>query len=315
MPVVTPLQSAPQPDLLTAWLVVLRSLSAASADCLTVVLYLSTPEGEGAGRQDLEDGLQHSLETIGNEVPISERIGALPVSPWDINSVERVARAARWALTAPMLLEYPPPVSIPNPSIIDIGETAWLEIGQAGRGHILRIPSDMELQALGVAEKEKSLRQRRDEQTEHRNALEGQTRHRLRIHQEIDEVKSAIAQLTLFLKEVEQATVALRRLAKCPLCPAVDETRFEPRPGLFECICGSCKARWGTRRCTHCRRSYPYLLPALPANTDIDRSAGWIDRVVGSDVLAVPVSLSLHDGFICPHCGARRVEGLSSGRT
>jgi hypothetical protein len=56
------------------------------------------------------------------------KLSILPISPWDIASVERVARYLRWHLHAPQLLAYPPKVRCSIP-----GTPAGMEWDGAGR--------------------------------------------------------------------------------------------------------------------------------------------------------------------------------------
>jgi hypothetical protein len=98
---------------------------------ITLVLYPS-PSSEAALRR-LAPVHAHRLNALSHEVAERGRgrAGFLPVSPWDLSSVERVARELRWVITAPRFLAYPPFIANrPIPNIVD--SAAWLEATGTG---------------------------------------------------------------------------------------------------------------------------------------------------------------------------------------
>jgi hypothetical protein len=86
---------------------------AATQEEITLVLYPS-PSSEAALRR-MAPVHAHRLNALSHEVAErgQGRAGFLPVSPWDLSSVERVARELRWVITAPRFLAYPPFIANP----------------------------------------------------------------------------------------------------------------------------------------------------------------------------------------------------------
>ena len=75
-----------------------------------LILYLAASDN---GRTTVSPDIRRSLYTVGND-PRNARAGGgcLPVSPWEIGSTERVARALRWFLTGTRYLDYPSSIEV-----------------------------------------------------------------------------------------------------------------------------------------------------------------------------------------------------------
>src|SRR5690606_9670953 len=70
-----------------------------------LVLFLASDEAQAS----TEAELLASLHTVGNDPRHAlAGVGCLPVSPWEIGSTERVARALRWFLSSAPLPRLPP---------------------------------------------------------------------------------------------------------------------------------------------------------------------------------------------------------------
>ena len=78
-----------------------------------LVLYLASEDNRPTRNSDLG----RSLHTVGND-PRNARSGGgcLPVSPWEIGSTERIARAMQWFLTNARFRDYPLKVDVSDSS-------------------------------------------------------------------------------------------------------------------------------------------------------------------------------------------------------
>jgi hypothetical protein len=244
----------------------------------------------------------------------------LPVSPWDLSSVERVTRELRWVVTAPRFLAYPPFLS--NPPIPSIAnDAAWLEA--IGTGVVVtRAPEIFEDIHLA----ERLANQRKQLQTleyEHDDVSQ-QLRLMVRnggasgplnarkkvLNVAITEIRSQIDALADFASKVEVAIGLVKSLLSCPTCGSIADTRRDFIGGnghRFSCECPDCSTKWGTEICPNCKEWIPTLMPLVSSWVTDDSSAGWLDRFLGADVLAVPYKTDNGTvAFVCPSCGHGR---------
>ena len=92
-----------------------------------LILYPPSVSSEPA---HISEMLLHGLHSLGNDdVSVAERnLGFLPVSPWEISSVERSARALRWVSMGRFLQQYPPRIETPPPAELKTGQVfEWLK--------------------------------------------------------------------------------------------------------------------------------------------------------------------------------------------
>ena len=110
----------------------------------TMVLY-------AGGSDEPEPNASSRVHTVGNDprTELPARIGFLPVSPWDIGSVERVSRAIRWFADGETRFKAYPlrseEVALEardaiDPKTIDSRATAWLETDDGGATLTIRRP-------------------------------------------------------------------------------------------------------------------------------------------------------------------------------
>lgn len=290
----------------------------------TLVLYPATPETAPL------IGTQTSLSqlyTVGNEF-LAGKVGhgCLPVSPWDIASAERIARALRWVMLGPRLNAYPPRVGRTKEAARIADGGTWLAPSNDQKyWSVVRPPRTMEWTRLGLEKAHNDATQRLAElrqyvegvQQDRRGARDDQRElsalnQEKRIRQpELRRQETVVAEPSQSKVALEQAVQAIRALLVCPICgqPELEPYRgFEDREDSFVCRCTSCNASWGKLTCFRCRESFPFLWPDidLPSGQDGVRSPGWIDAHVGCDVLAVPCSRSPgpKPSFLCPACGS-----------
>jgi hypothetical protein len=114
-----------------------------------VLLYLSAVAGSS---KTLSAAARMRLQTIGNQPSSSKmrNFGSIPVSPWEIDCVERVARCLRWIVTGRDLQRYPVSVkqALP-PQLQDRQSPRWLSIA-GNRVAILRHPRPHEWSATDI---------------------------------------------------------------------------------------------------------------------------------------------------------------------
>lgn len=285
-----------------------------------LVLFLASDEGQAS----TEAELLASLHTVGNDPRHAlAGVGCLPVSPWEIGSTERVARALRWFLSSARFLDYPLRVVVPEGArdLIDLREHArWIASVDGGAALELRTPPhDYEWEALDVesiartaeANLQEAIAEHQRLTDELRDAVRrGKTgslvRQKHDAHEEVlrsERIATASNDLVEQLRGAHARAIAL---LECPTCgrtadPARD---FQPRDrGSFRCECRGCGTTWGTRLCGDGHR-YATMLPSGDFVDATQQGPGWEDRVYGCDILALPARRSDGQwGFVCPECG------------
>ncbi len=299
---------------------------ASTQEEITLVLYPS-PSSEAALRR-MAPVHAHRLNALSHEIAErgQGRAGFLPVSPWDLSSVERVARALRWVITAPRFLAYPP--FIANPPLPDItGNASWLEVSGAGIV-VTRAPEVHEALPLPklIADERKRLA---DLEIEHSDVSE-QLRLAVRdrgasgllngrkkaLNASITDLRARIDSLAGFARALDAGIGLVKSLLSCPTCGTTVDTRRDFTGGhghRFSCVCPDCSTRWGTEVCPSCKTWIPTLMPAVSSWAADDSAVGWLDRFLGADVLAAPFKTK--DGtvsFVCPSCGRGRESYMAS---
>lgn len=231
-----------------------------------------------SGRERLAPVQRAAAHWTGPSKPGSALTGIVPINPLEIESIERLARALRWALWAPFLTDsYPqridrPPWWRPQPNL-------WAESGP-GSLRLLSLPSGPEKAAL-AAEIDRADAARPRRRGEH--------------HQ--PDAAAVIAAL-------DRAEAMLRRVATCPICRSDSAVRFEPRAqGTFHCSCGDCDGQWGLRWCGACAQRFPVLWAHGATLAPIGNEDA-LDAAFGSDIAALPCpETSDWTRFQCPWCG------------
>lgn len=289
------------------------------ADSKMLVLFLASDDRDAS-----EASLLASLHTVGNDLrPSSDGGGCLPISPWEIGSTERVARALRWFLDSARFADYPRKVSVPEDAreIVDTEQHArWIRAVDAGaKLELRRPPQDSEWDLLNLeslvqraesdledarGDHERLSRQLRDAVDRGRTGSLARRTHNA--HEKVSRCERVVEGARALAEQLREARVRLVALLDCPTCgaPADAAPDFEPRDrGCFRCVCRDCGTEWATRLCGEGHR-YAAMLPSGKFIDADDRRPGWVDRTYGCDVLAVPARR--HDGgwgFVCPTCG------------
>jgi hypothetical protein len=281
----------------------------------TVILYPSP--SDSAAFEHLAPELAGRLRSLAHEVSKAgqQAVGFLPVSPWDIGSVERMARQLRWVTTAPTFLAYPP--TIVRPELSDMSRwPAWIEaVGDKLR--VLRAPLEHESLHLDrlVSDATERLKKLEDERvdvsSQGREAVREGARTRnintrkKELHVEITEAEQRLGELRSFERDLARAVGAVGDLLRCPTCNTRADARrhFKSTGQHFSCMCPKCSTTWRTIACGRCSKSIPVLRLHGTAWMTKAGEPGWVDRTLGADVLAVPrVVGSEIEEFVCPSC-------------
>jgi hypothetical protein len=253
-----------------------------SAGTPTIVVYPGLP----SEREKLPKKLKRMVHWSGprpsydDEVPQSLS-GVIPVTPLEIESTERIARALRWTWYARWLrTAYPP--RIEAPAWLTVSARDWLQIQQRP-WKLLRLPTQSESRELRTEIEERYAQHRRSSRTTDRATAIGET-----------------------MDGIHRAEDIIRQLATCPLCHQTNRAQFEARPpDTFHCLCKACSGQWGNRTCGTCTRPFPVLWakPLMDTNKDRDYDGDKIDARFGSEVLALPCpSFPAWTRFRCPWC-------------
>ncbi|MCM0608530.1 MAG: hypothetical protein KA711_05955 [Ideonella sp. WA131b] len=270
--------------------------------------------GEDAFRQ-----LRSRLHALPHEVACQgrERAGFLSVSPWDLSSVERVARELRWVITGSKFLAYPPELGeSPLPGVCD--GAPWLEVS-GGNVLIRRAPQPQEQLNLPqrLAAEQARLATLRADHVAVSEQLHLAVRDRgpsgqfnakkKELKALITKSEESIRKLQVFAEKLEQGIGMVNALLTCPTCGVACDSRRDFTLGQgrrFSCQCPSCSTSWGTEICPTCKAWMPTLLPSVKNLEELGSQPGWVDRYLGADVLAVPwFDGNGVRGFICHVCG------------
>ena len=271
------------------------------------------------------------LAGVGNP-PVPGTLGAIDfirVSPFSLDSVERVSRAIRWAALATRMLAYPPAVqAIPESTLRTIPklqavldptmENGSWRIARRGTGgwSVVRQPPDNSLQVVerclwdARAHRDRLKQEWQEVQDglkrtrgDRRSMAELNRRKKLML-EPMREVEDGVKLLETFEREIGTACHNVAALATCPAC-GKSVTEFEARAHdcfAARCLSKGCEARWELRRdpeiasrvtgTDHATESrIPVFRPgdAIPDERLADAAPQWVDDVLGCDVLAVPV--------------------------
>ena len=230
--------------------------------------------------------LQKRINGPGNDRVKPGKVGFIPISPYDLGSIERVGRSLRWFIFGSLYLSYPPRIRLPFSYKDQIIQKAkWLQpVNKDGSANILKLPKQPD--EIGSWDN-------------YLSTVLGTLNNKPDINsQQINLLKE-------FKKNLESGFGKLRQLSCCPICDSeiVDEN-FHQTDDNFSCTCNTCKIRWGTLVCGLCHERYPFL--QFNKFSDQNRSTvftpTWVENVFGMDILAVPCQANSMR-YICPNCG------------
>jgi hypothetical protein len=205
----------------------------------------------------------------------------VPVSPFEITSIEKVGRILNSWLRGQLLSSYPPKMRCPE------NLAAFLQLDQFGKSN----SGDEWLITVPVFQ-------------QHLDAFEGKTNTLLRpdVQRQVGHVSNnAISRALLDIQNLVKFYIGI---LYCPVCKQRNSEFMARGGGAYSCTCRSCDSEWGLRVCGSCHSSYPYLLPDRSTDQRSGASShGWLDRLFGEDCISVPCARPMAPGgFVCPAC-------------
>lgn len=283
-------------------------------DATTVILYPSPSDAATFERLATERAAR--LRSLAHEVSKANQraVGFLPVSPWDIGSVERMARQLRWVTTAPTFLAYPPMIARPDLPELN-GRHTWFEVA-GNQLRIVRAPLENEAvpakqlvdeaaaQLKRLEEERESVSLKLRDAVRYRGATGVVNARKKELNEEITDAEKRLEALRRFERELSSAIEVVEDLLGCPTCNTRADARrdFKPMGQHFSCTCSDCSTMWRTIACDGCSQPLPVLQLSGETLTSLAREPGWVDRVLGADVLAVPSLLDSKMRFVCSKC-------------
>lgn len=269
------------------------------------------------------------LAGVGNP-PLPGTPGAIDfvrVSPFSLDSVERVARVVRWATLAPRMLAYPPVIGAPPNDLAEL-VSACVQRRDQSRWTLLRPLHMQEVARLGLDQRLAAARASRDHLASQREEVDdelreakGNDRRRMaelnrrkrELLRPLQEATDLVERLESFKEKLAVAERKLQGIATCPVCRAPGE--LVPHDGdCFRARCtrsDSCGSIWELRLDPMVPARVPALLPGGTSPASWPRTAPpqWVDDILGCDVLAIPaVDENGNTAFRAPRtaaCGIR----------
>ena len=244
----------------------------------------------------------------------------MPVSPREIDSVERVSRAIRWAVLGSALRTYPCTFG-PAPTHFTPAASAWLNVhGPERLTTVLRNPTPLEIVQLDLRAYESARREFDDVSSEYSKVsnevaerrgrsideVRDLTRRKAALRAERAKREATLHALQAFVPRFRAFLENLPVVNHCPVCPPRRESSCNGRlggEGYLSFQCEECGTAWGNRVCGFCHERIP-ILEFSNAQVPDFHIPGEIDRILGCDVLALPfISETGKRGFLCPSCG------------
>ena len=280
----------------------------AGTNVWTVVLHYAAP-----GKPPHE-----SLAGVGNPPVLGApgNIDFIRVSPFSLDSVERVSRAIRWIALVPRMLAFPPTLQAMPQSTLDevsnlkngsglemLDPNYFLERGTSWA--IVRSPPDRLTQKLKrCVEDARTIRVGLVRDRERLRIQRRKNSDRSALKRRISTLDDLIDRLDRCLSELQEANRNLCALAECPACGTTD-TDFNLRDqDCFSARCRSkeCEAQWelylrpdAASRTSDTGHTMTKRIPVFrpgdeaPDEWPSDAAPQWVDEVLGCDVLSIPV--------------------------
>lgn len=265
---------------------------ASEVDHATVVVYLAASPSI---RSIPDLGLAAAMCSAADDSLTPEpHLTGVPVSPLEVTSLERIARAVGLATRVPMLAAYPP--------ILELGAEPMP----------LRLVDHLESARIGESNLSPLLHRTGNKLALRRPLTAGE---RTRLNTVVKSLRAAASRgtgwqrdhgthISQVLASFDRATMLLAPVLSCPVCSVSADTRRLQRNGdIFTVECQSCGTRWGHERCGSCHSRIPVIEPEQELlNPDVE-GPGWVERIFGQDALASPCwSRTAVKRYICPAC-------------
>jgi hypothetical protein len=206
----------------------------------------------------------------------------VPVSPLEIDSVDRVARTLRWAVDQDLYQAYPFAVTAGAAEAAELAaQFTWVRRTATGiEAHRAPGPRQREQIVRGVT------------------AVLARVNNNRRVAG-MEQRASALSE------NLGIAADRMTALTYCPLCrkqsSGPDRTMSDRDDSTYHCVCEHCGGTWETRFCRSCGSRFPVL-----TTTDTQKLTGGPEHVVekqfSHDVLAAPC-WSRPRVYLCSSCG------------
>lgn len=333
VPLIHGLEKAMTPEAVNARIAPLVE-AVANEEHWTIILHAATP-GEPP---------HPALAGVGNP-PFPGTRGAVDfirVSPFSLDSVERVSRAIRWATLVPRMLAYPPRLQdLPqkvlraSPELqggLATNKGPWrMRRSASGSWDVVEQPPRVLFPVVArclnnaradrdrLEEKRQEVQDRMQQNRSNRRRMAELNRQKTSLLEPMQEAEDRVSRLETLDREINEAHHDLGGLAICPAC-GTPEAQFEAREdGCFAALCrsSSCKARWELRHDPeaasgvsgedgYAKSRIPVFLrgDADSAERPDDAAPQWVDDNLGCDVLAIPRESNV-SGFLAPRAVPR----------
>ena len=250
-----------------------------------------------------------ALAGVGNP-PAPKTMGAIDfirVSPFSLDSVERVSRAIRWATLVPRMLAYPPALqTLPDP---ELDRESWID-KREDRWAVVRMPRPGETSKQEVEKRLVEARARQERLTKERGDIRNQLRQSLgdrrrmgdlnqkrsNLLEKLRNAESDVERWKKFERDFKRACDLVAILSRCPACG--EDADFEVREHdcfATSCRSDSCRAQWELRHDPDTqsripvfwRRGFEDMIANESLSGPMPRRID-IDDAFGCDLLAVP---------------------------
>lgn len=286
------------PDTLAQWLEESRWKSTGSEEA-RVLVHLECTKEELTADTSWEADWAPLVDRSALDPAAEDSWQAVPVSPWSVQSVERVARILRAWIWRSLARTYPPQMTSSGIAVVS-GDALTAADGRwTVRGPQIARTSQAVADALRGAN-EKLLRLQ-DERASPQRRGGGDQKAPTTVR-EVNDARVRVESLERCKTELDRVTGLFDWYASCPCCGECEETLFDyaGRDKGFAATCGSCEAQWGIvpLKCGH-------EVPYLRTEDDLPNERAAVE-LLGCDVLVLPSEGT----WCCPVC----VRAGSSGR-
>ena len=241
-----------------------------------------------------------ALAGVGNP-PDPTMTGAIDftrVSPFSLDSVERVSRAIRWVTLVPRMLAYPPALqTLPDP---ELARESWID-KRDDRWAVVRMPQPGEMSQQKIEKCLTEARERLASLTQEREGIEYELRRirdDRRRRSELNRRKRGLLEprrnaecdvecWEVFERDFKRACNRIAILSKCPACG--EDADFEAREHdcfATSCRSDSCRAQWELRHDPD--PDTQSRVPVFWRRGFEDMTWVDVDDVFGCDLLAIP---------------------------
>jgi hypothetical protein len=255
------------------------------------------------------------FENIGNDPRLDIPVSIVPVSPWDIFSVERIASSLKWFLGKRSFADYPKKLRV-DPNCLGSVERRSIPAGIILKDQELvveRPVSDSDWESCGLSGQLEECRNNLKKENAallKAKKMRGSSQKSLisSKQRKIKQLEMDEEQLNRLVNELGDALEWTKTLLDCPVCGKTsDPSSFKARDNAtFFCSCESCESSWEMKACGSCGKDFGVILPGGKYPPDSMHTPVQGTKFFGSDILSPPVKAA--DGewkFLCTNanCG------------